>query len=385
MTTTTRDHRDHFVAWALASACALALALVSVAPAGAATTEFGGGTLDWGVKQSFRNYVGNMVSDGTITASEGAEKIADDRISFDVLGGSYDDEGGTGELTVGGAVRFQGHDGALDLTLRNLCVSLNGSSGVMYADVITRDFDTQTTDHRYGVDLVDLASVPLPPAVAGDDWTWASIPTTLAPGGVFAFDGVVSYPAGTEFDPLAPLVATAGPPQSRPDGTPCRGVDPGGNGDGGDGDNGGGGAGNGGGGGTGGDNGGGGTPVPQPNPGSRAAPWSVKARKGAVLVRRKRVATVARLRCGPARCAISVPKAVKVKIAGKRYRVAVRAPKRLAAKRRAKLRVKLTRAARKALAGRRAKVKIKVVVGADGRRTAKTIRVTLRAGRLSNG
>jgi hypothetical protein len=299
-------------------------------------------------------------------------------------------------VTVGGTVRFEGHQGALDLTLSNLCVSFAGGSGTTYGDAVSKDMASGTTETYTGIPVVDMASVAAPSPVIGG-LEWPSIATTLNAAAVPAFG---QYPAGVEFDPLAPLTATFGTPGTRPGDAPCRSVPDDGGGDNGGGDNGGGDngggdngggdngggtggtGGGGGGGGTGG--GGGGTPVPLPTPAPQVAPRAT-AVKGAVLVPRNRVATVGTLRCGSASCAISVPRSVKVKIAGKRYRVAVLAPKRLAAERRVKLRVKLTRAARKALAGRRAKVKFKVTAVADGRRTSKTITVTLRAGRLGNG
>jgi hypothetical protein len=362
--------------------------LTAAAPAAAEPVTFGGGQLDWGVKQSFRNYIAT-IAQGTYTADDGAEIVGGPGgvVRFDVLGGTYDDESGDGELTIGGTVRFEGHHGALDLTLSNLCVTFAGGSGTTYADIVSKDMGTGVTETNIGIPVVDMASVAAPDAVGGG-LEWPPIATTLNEAAVPAFG---QYPADVEFDALAPLTATFGTPTPRPGGGPCRSVpDEGGGGDDGGGDNGGGGnggGGNGGGdGGTGGGGaggGGGGTtvtpPVVQPRPAT------IAAAKRAVTVPRNRVATVGTVRCGATRCAVSIPKTVRVKIAGKRYRVAVLAPKRLAAKRGGKLRVKLTRAARKALAGRRAQVKFKVVVVADGRRTAKTITSTLRAGRQGNG
>lgn len=368
-----------------------AIALLTAAmPAAADSVTFGGGQLDWGVKQSFRNYIAT-IAQGTYTAGDGAEIVGGPGgvVRFDVLGGTYDDESGAGELTIGGFVRFDGHHGALDLTLSNLCVSFAGGSGTTYADVVSKDIGSGVTETYTGIPVVDMASVAAPGAVTGG-LEWPSIATTLNEAAVPAFG---QYPADVEFDPLEPLTATFGTPTPRPGGGPCRSVpDEGGGGDDGGGDTGGGdnGGGDGDGGGTGGD-GGGGTGTGTGGGGTTVTPPvqprapTAKAAKGAVLVPRNRVATVGTVRCGSVRCAVSVPKAVKVKIAGKRYRVTVLAPKRLAAERGGKLRVKLTRAARRALAGRRAKVKFKVAVVADGRRTATTITSTLRAGRQGNG
>ena len=92
---------------------------------------------------------------------------------------------------------------------------------------------------------------------------------------------------------------------------------------------------------------------------------------------RSRTATVAILTCGSARCQISVPKAVRVKIGRARYRVRVLAPKTARAGQRVRVRVQLTKAAARALKHRRAKVRVRVAITANGTRTAKTVTATI--------
>jgi hypothetical protein len=77
------------VAAALAVALGTAGLLVGSATAAQAATV-SGGHLDWGVKQSFRNYINGPIAHGTITTSEGATKNADGTFRFPSATGSVD-------------------------------------------------------------------------------------------------------------------------------------------------------------------------------------------------------------------------------------------------------------------------------------------------------
>ncbi len=346
-------------------ACVVAIA----APATAAPVTFGSGHLDWGVKQSFRSYITGPIAQGSYTASEGAVKLSepDGVVRFEVLGGTYDSEAETGELTIGGSVRFTGHHDSLDISVRNLCLAFAGGAGALYADVSSKDRETGRVDQYTGIPVVDAPSVPAP-TPSGGDLGWPSIGTTLNAAAVPAFD---LYTAGEEFDPVESLEATPGTPNPRPGGGPCRSVPDDGGGDNGGGDNGGGGGG-----------GGNGTPAPVPD---SPAPPKIGGVAKPVTLGAGRIARIATLRCGGASCTVTTPKSVKVKIKRKRYSVGVLAPRALKAGKSGQLRVKLSKAARKALAGRRTTVKVKVTLTADGRKTTKTIKATLKAKKAKAG
>lgn len=373
-----RSHRRFFprVAAALAPLAGIA---AFVAPVSAAPVTFGSGHLDWGVKQSFREYVVNIAG-GSYTASDGATKLSEPYgvIRFDVLGGPYDDETGTGELLVDGTVHFTGHHGTLDMTIRNLRIALVGGTGLLHADVISNDLHTGKVTSCVDVGLGELGPVASPTETTdgGGGLSWDTIPVELTTAGAPAFDGF--YSAGDAFDPLAPLVAEYGTPRPRPDRGEEEAVDNCAD-DGGDGD-----GGNGGGGAGGGGTGGGSTDGPGPG-GNPAAPATVRGVAKPVTLGAGRIAKIATLRCGGANCAVTTPKSVKVKIKRKRYSVGVLAPRALKAGKSGQLRVKLSKAARKALAGRRTTVKVKVTLTADGRKTTKTIKATLKAKQAKAG
>lgn len=322
-----------------------------------AASSFGSGHLDWGVKASYRAYIVGPIAHGSYTPGDGAEKLGDGRIRFPLLGGSYDDATGTGEFTIGGSVRFQGHEGTLDTTFSNICVRLSGGSvGTLYANVTGKDRSTGALERRYGAALGDLSGVPAP-TVVGQTSNWPSIAVTLSGSGVSAFD---QYSAGEELDPLAPLFAAEGSPQQRPDGSGCVGVAPPGGGTGG---------------------GGGGTGTGGTGDGAVA---NVAVARKAVLVKGRSV-RIAKLRCGPVPCTVKAPKSVRIKVkrAGKpkAYRLAVVAPKLLGLGAAGDLRVRVPKAARKALKGRRASVKVKLTIKAGAKRSTSTVKATLKAKR----
>lgn len=355
-------------ALALLTCAALAL----VAPAAAAPVTFGSGSLDWGVKQSFREYITEGPAAGSYTASDGAVKLSEPKgvVRFDVLGGPYDDETGIGNLLIDGTVHFTGHSGSLDLTIKNIRLALVGASGTLHADVTDKDLQTGAMSRCLDVAFGDLGPITVPTEVVGDaGLTWASVPVALSPASAPFFAGF--YDAGAVFDPLQPLVAEYGTPTPRPDRGDDGGevnCDRGGNGGGG----GGGGNTGGGGGGTGGG-------------GISADPPKVSGVTKPVTLGAGRIAKIATLRCGVTRCTVSTPKAVKVKIKRKRYSVKVLAPRSLSAGGSGGLRVQLSKAARKALAGRQTTVKVAVALTADGKKTTKTIKATLKAKKAKAG
>jgi hypothetical protein len=340
--------------------------------------DFGSGHLDWGVKQSFREYIVNQ--GGSYTASDGATKLPGSYggFRFDILGGAYDEETGAGDLLVDGTVHFTAHDGELDMTIKNLRIELAGASGVLRADVVSKDLETDEMRNCVDVGLGELGPVVSPVETTDGDGglSWASIPVELTEAGAVPFGGF--YVAEEAIDPLAPLAAEYGTPQPRPD----RGEEPlvdnca---------DEGGGGGGTGGGETGGGGGTGGGTTNPPAPVDDAPAPPKVSGVAKPVTLGAGRVAKIATLRCGGASCTVKAPKSVKVKIKRKSYSVRVLAPKSLKAGKSGQLRVKLSKAARKALAGRRTTVKVKVTLTADGRKTTKTIKATLKAKKAKAG
>lgn len=125
-------------------------------------------------------------------------------------------------------------------------------------------------------------------------------------------------------------------------------------------------------------------PDEQPAPGPRPAPVvrsvPILPLRATQIVSGARLARLATLRCPTGGlCRVTAPKRVRVRIAGKRYTLTVLAPKTIRAGRHATLRVRLPRAAMVPLRGRKATVTVRVAVVHQGRRTARTVKVAIKA------
>jgi hypothetical protein len=146
------------------------------------------GSLTWGVKTSFREYVTGPIAHGSISVSGGAG----------VTGGAYwfpqSSAGLTADAaTIGyrGTVAFTGHDGALTLRLADPTVRVTSStSGVL--SVVA------------GGSRVDFATLNLAAATVTTDAsgarTYSAVPATLTATGAANFAGF--YTAGTALDPV---------------------------------------------------------------------------------------------------------------------------------------------------------------------------------------
>jgi hypothetical protein len=330
------------------------------------SVTFGSGTLDWGVRESFRNYIVGPIAHGSVAVSGAATQNLDGTFRFEVLGGEYDAATGVGEIRLAGGVAFKGHDTGsgpqLNLSISKLRVVLAGGTGTLHADVASQSLADGQLKQYPGVALAALTLPPSGPAAVAGGLAFAPIAAALTEAGAPAF--AAFYPAGSGLDPLALTALYGTPREGDGDGT----VPP-----------------------PAGDGGTlpppPGTVVPPPPGGQPQAPpqakpapkptWSVPQRT--LLVQPGRDVVIATITCRNEPCTVAVPKRVNVKIAGKVYRADVLVPKRIGAGRSAKLRVKLPKAARAALAGRRAQVNVKVSVGSGGRKTTRMVRVTVRA------
>jgi hypothetical protein len=192
-------------------------AKLSVEPALTEPQTATGGTLTWGVKQSFRTYVAGPIAQGAIAVT-GATTNPDGTYAFPVQTGTYDPT--SKELTVEstGAVRFTGHHGSLDLTISNLALRHDGAGGldgegVLVADVVSKD---QSSGVLVTYDDLELATVDTGSAdsVVPGLFTISSRTTTLTTAGAAAFAGF--YSAGATMDPISGTVELADGPATEP-------------------------------------------------------------------------------------------------------------------------------------------------------------------------
>src|SRR5690625_2934242 len=164
--------------------------------------EVTGGSAHWGVKTSFRTYVPSPGADGTVEVDEPAA-ATDDGFTFAATGGTV--TGDTAAAALAAGVTFPPHGGALEVSLADLRVVVDGTEGTLVADVRSRANSpgADPVDHPdVALATVDLTDAPL--VVEEGEQTVARVtgaPVTLTADGVPAFAGF--YPAGEELDPLS--------------------------------------------------------------------------------------------------------------------------------------------------------------------------------------
>lgn len=135
---------------ALTSAALMGLSALAIPTvAGAAETDCApanatysvtGGTIEWGVKQSFRSYLQGPIAAGGWTLGEGvtfagAERGADGRFIWPIAADTGEvraDDSATASGT--GSITLSGHDDVLNTTLSNPTVDITGTSGSLKLD-----------------------------------------------------------------------------------------------------------------------------------------------------------------------------------------------------------------------------------------------------------
>ncbi|MEV7279528.1 HtaA domain-containing protein [Streptomyces sp. NPDC093111] len=218
------SHRTLTRAAALATVVALgggALALPAVAADGPPPIPLKNGTLDWGVKESFRSYLAKPFAKGRTTVEGGARQAPDHGIFTFVDGtGTYDTGSHATANSFKGGVRFEAHDGALDIRLSDVRLSTKGSAaptGEITADVVTKEKDgTFTTRADIPFAALDMTGVR-PGGGAGGAMVFKGIPAKLTKEGAAAFAGF--YKEGDALDP-ATLTVTPGGAEPTPPTTP---------------------------------------------------------------------------------------------------------------------------------------------------------------------
>lgn len=150
------------------------------------------GTLDWGVKASFRNYINGPIAKGSIATSDGATVNGDGTFAFPLASGDGDAATGDVELRFEGTVTFEGHayDGAdplLFMTVSDPHVVVTGTSAVLHADVTSKALTSGEVEDYPGVALAELDADAIPTLLAEGANAWEEVPAELTEDGVPAF------------------------------------------------------------------------------------------------------------------------------------------------------------------------------------------------------
>lgn len=184
-----------------------------------------GGTLSWGVKASFRNYIAGPIAQGQVATSGGASSVSDG-FQFAPASGTAAD--GALDARAPGTVHFTGHDDGsgplLDMTLSNPRVRIDASTAVLLVDARSREFTGFEVDpddppgfiEARGVAMVALDVASGAVDTSGGQVVLADVPATLTADGAEAFGGF--YAAGEVMDPVSVTIDVAAPPE--PDPTP---------------------------------------------------------------------------------------------------------------------------------------------------------------------
>ncbi len=155
-----------------------------------------GAELDWGFKESFRAYIDGSIANGEWTTADGAT-YETPLFGFTGTGG-YDAETGDADVAFAGSVRFTGHGGALDTTIANPRVVIDGERAVLLLD-ISGTTQSGETAAQTGVEFAELDLAAAEQGDGGDLVAFTGVPAVLTAAGAAAFG---TYPAGEALDPL---------------------------------------------------------------------------------------------------------------------------------------------------------------------------------------
>lgn len=202
-------------ALALSAAGVVAAAPAIAAPEPAQEVEVTSASLQWGVKESFRNYITGPIADGQIALQGSTTQTEDGTFEWSNGTGTATTDGSSVDVSFGAdnGVHFTGHDygeGAiLDQAFTNPHVVITSGSAELRADVHGREFvDTTTLGDWYTLEDATVATLDLDQAQqSGTTLTWTNAPATLTDEGAQAFGGF--YEPGAALDPITLTVTTA--------------------------------------------------------------------------------------------------------------------------------------------------------------------------------
>lgn len=171
------------------------------------------GMLDWGLKASFRSYIEGNIAHGSITMLTPATRNTNGTFRF------AEGAGTATQVGFAGGVYFKGHETQpgnplLEVTVRDIRVAINGSTGKLIADVVSKALDTGQLTTYDDVELADVDFATHPVVVENGLAHVVGAPATLTEAGVPAFAGF--YSAGTALDPISFSVKLTSPPTWQP-------------------------------------------------------------------------------------------------------------------------------------------------------------------------
>lgn len=180
------------------------------APTAAPKLDLVDGTLDWGIHADFRRYVAGPIAHGKITVTDGAQQAADNGVfTFTGGTGTYDTGTHASATAFKGGVRFEGHEGVLDVELSDIKVGTGRETGTITADFSSKKMDgSVVTKDDAPIAALDMTAAKRGGG-AGGAMVFSAIPAKLTADGVDAFGGF--YKEGSALDAATLTVKTGAP------------------------------------------------------------------------------------------------------------------------------------------------------------------------------
>ena len=215
--------RSRSAAVALTSAALMGLSALAVpatagaadldcAPSEAVTYSVTGGSIQWGVKRSYRSYLKGNIAQGGWDLADGATFVGsetgeDGRFSWPISGGSVAAaDSATASAT--GTVNLHGHHGALETTMKNPTVVIDGDEAVLKMDYRGKKLNMDPNATPEWSEGTQVPAANFSPNQAGDfqregTVTVSAGTSTLAPEFVAAMG---NYDAGKTMDPVTAVL-----------------------------------------------------------------------------------------------------------------------------------------------------------------------------------
>ncbi|NLU70028.1 HtaA domain-containing protein [Streptomyces sp. HNM0574] len=167
------------------------------------------GTLDWGVKKSFRDYVTGPIGNGRADVSGGAKKQGNAGYRFPGGSGTFDAKSPSLDAGFDGGVRFRAHQQggayALDLSFSRIRVRAGGDGGTLVADVSSKDRESGKVTRHDGLPVAKLKLPKGGLTPKNGVVTLDRAPAALTAKGAEAFGGF--YRPGDALDPVTAAVS----------------------------------------------------------------------------------------------------------------------------------------------------------------------------------
>lgn len=157
------------------------------------------GSFQWGVRDTWRDYLTGRIAQGGWNLNK--VTYANSAFGFTATGGAAT-EASAAEVAFQGSLNFYGHKGALDMTLSDLTLRINGTRADVVVDYVTYESDFQTAGVKGDKITGDDETIATITLARPADFTSGSVDlagtTTLTRGGADLFG---AYDAGARMDP----------------------------------------------------------------------------------------------------------------------------------------------------------------------------------------